>query len=64
MKILIFMALICFIGLCIATRIAYYRKPYAECSPDVKNIRIIGAVLCGVCALVMFGIVLLSLLRG
>jgi hypothetical protein len=64
MGVLKFLALICVIVLGWFVRTAYYRKPYDECSPNEKQIRRVGAVITGTCAVIIVIAVLWSLLRN
>ena len=55
MKILKYLALICVIALGGWIKFGFYcSTPYNECSPGEKQVRLVGAVICGVCAIIAF----------
>ena len=64
MQALKILAFLIVIGLGGYVKFAFCRKPYSDCSPDEKRIRLVGAIIGGACA--VWGIIaaLLSALRN
>ena len=62
MGVLKYLALICVIALAGWLKLRFYcRKPYNECSSEEKRVRLAGAAICGVRAIIAFLSVLRSL---
>ena len=53
--------LVCVIGAGIYMKHSFYGKSYDECSPDEKRFRRIGAVVCGVAAIVSLVVALVRI---